>query len=122
MLDIESYQDDPYLRGYMNRHQAGEVSPHDRANVAVERADQARVLQSEDSDECNRAKRDADYKRAVAMANLTALLQRSGRDQDAERAASECERIATDIESFDSAKFEDLKRPEPFEVFARQAK
>jgi hypothetical protein len=101
-----------YLTEYIERSEAGTPSPLDLANAAFMRASQAGDILSEDFE---RDSYQPLIDRAQVLAQLTAKAIAQDRDELARLFASEAEKVAVQVDSFDKARFDGLTRPVPFQ-------
>jgi hypothetical protein len=109
---------DAYFHEYTARAEAGTASPLDRANAALLATEQAVGILTGDTENVSTDKRAQITARLLVAreaASRTARFLRSGQDEQAEAFATVCERIAVSTRDLDSARFEGLSAPVPFE-------
>ena len=114
MIPFDPTHPDAMLHEYFARREAGEVSAHERAMSALERATQAGAILTGDTENVS-----ADRKREVLaqverVAIVAALCaQAKDRGWEAGDLALIAEREAAKVDDFDKARFADLPRSSP---------
>lgn len=118
-LDFSEAGDDgdAYLTAFTARKEAGDATPIDRANAAVETAEAALGIVTGDRDNVEAGLiRDAHlaFKRARAAAALAARFHLDGRDAAADRCADYAQGMAESIRAMDASKFDGFPVVGPF--------
>lgn len=114
MLDINDHHDDPMLKGFCERRDKGEASPHDRANAALRTADLAALAVAEQGDDLDRVQAEAIMERVALAASATAKAERIGEVDMAERFAQTAESEVLDLSAFPFVNVDGIKRLEVF--------
>lgn len=114
MLDISKVDGDPYMSAFCERRESQAPSALDIANTALARAQQSASIFTETTDDCDRVAIEGHADRVHKAASACALAERKGEDGLALAFAKVAETEALELDRFDSAKLDGLKRPEVF--------
>lgn len=100
-LNISDHQDDPYMVDWYRVYAQGGTTPLEQANAALQRADLAAVIVSEQGDDLDILQAKAVCERVALAASACAKAERLGETEIAKRFSQAAKSEALILSSFD---------------------